>query len=114
MPPPVCYGSSGSCRTTWPGTNQFSGIATDPGGPGVQTVFIAISDGTNYWDGSGFNSPTVVWLTATGTATWSYNFPFTNFPHTGSTVTYNVVAKAQDLSNNFSPPSAPMNFQVKN
>lgn len=52
---------------------SISGTASDAGGSTVGRVRIYIFDGTYYYDpGSGFSSNSPVWLTASGTTSWSY------------------------------------------
>jgi hypothetical protein len=84
--------------TTWAG---ISGTAADNiGGSGLSQVEVSIeqdSTGT-YWDGSGFNATTEDYLSATGTATWSYN-TLTAAALTDG-VSYTVHAEATDLAGN--------------
>ena len=62
---------------------------------GVTAVAVSIFDGTNYWSGAAFDSPTEVFLAATtanGWADWSFAF---------STIgTYTVRARATDAAGN--------------
>ncbi|MDB5311794.1 MAG: Cadherin domain protein [Gemmataceae bacterium] len=63
---------------------------------GVAAVAVSISNGTNFWDGSGFNSLTQQFLPATTTdnwATWSYQFG-------GAPGTYTVQVRATDAAGN--------------
>jgi prepilin-type N-terminal cleavage/methylation domain-containing protein len=112
-PPPLpqaCYGGSGSCNTPWPGS--FVGTATDPGGPGLATVFIALSTGSKYWNGTAWvTSATPIWLPASGTTSWTYTFDHTKFQNGNNT--YTVVAESQDTGGTFSNQSNPVTFQVK-
>ena len=76
-------------------TGPITGTADDATA-GVQKVEITISNGTNFWTGSAFASPTPVPLTATSTngfATWSYDF-------TGPDGTYRVTAAVTDKAGN--------------
>ena len=71
-----------------PGLGQESGVAE---------VKISIFDGTHYWDGTGFNSTTEVFLTATTSdnfANWSFNI--------ASTGTFTVHAQITDHAGNMS------------
>jgi hypothetical protein len=100
----ACYhsnnGNSGGC-SHWSGT--ITGTASDPGGPGIQNVQVAIEDANGkWWDGSGFNSATAVGQAASGTASWSYAFPIGDFPNK-DTGQYNVVVTATDTLSNSGP-----------
>jgi plastocyanin len=53
----------------------------------------------NYWNGSSFGSTSEVFFDATGTTSWSYAFPATNFPTDDA---YTIRAKATDDENNVS------------
>jgi hypothetical protein len=93
--------------TNWTGT--IAGTADDGNGSGVQAVQVSIRQGTeNYWDGSGFNSTAEVFVTATGTTSWTVAFVAANFPAEGS---YTVHARAVDRSGNTeSGPTATFHF----
>ncbi len=76
----------------------FCGTASDGTGSGLQKVEISIRRGTgNYYDGSSFSSGSEVYLAATGTASWSYDFATTEFPVDGS---YTIHVKATDNAGN--------------
>jgi hypothetical protein len=62
-------------------------------------VAVSIRQGTgNYWDADGgFDSATEVFLPATGTTSWSFPWPATNFPADGL---YTIRARATDASTN--------------
>jgi hypothetical protein len=75
---------------------QISGTASDSNT--ITQVELSIFDGTNYWDGAGFNSSTEVFHTATGTNNWSYLFPFPG--------TYTVHARATDNAGNVGDATA--------
>jgi hypothetical protein len=78
-------------------TSTICGTASDTGS-GVTSVAVSVRQGSgNYWDGTGFNSATEVLLPATGTASWTLDFPATNFPAEGS---YTVRAVAPDGAGN--------------
>jgi hypothetical protein len=73
-------------------TGTITGTASDATA-GVQKVEVMISNGTSFWSGSAFDSPTPVPLLATGTANWSYHF-------TGPAGTYRVTIKVTDNAGN--------------
>ncbi|MEJ5275468.1 MAG: Ig-like domain-containing protein [Thermogemmata sp.] len=72
------------------GINQISGTASDANT--ITQVELSIYNGMNYWDGTGFNSPTEVFVTASGTNNWSYTFMTPG--------TYTVHARATDAAGN--------------
>ncbi len=75
---------------------QISGTASDSNT--ITQVELSIFNGTNYWDGAGFNSSTEVFHTASGTNNWSYFFPFSG--------TYTVHARATDNAGNVGDATA--------
>jgi len=82
----VTYGPA-----TWSGCSPagICGIASDESG--VAQVDVSLRQvGGNYWNGSGFTSPTEVWLTAKGTTSWNLALAL---PAEGS---YVVSARATD------------------
>jgi hypothetical protein len=82
--------------------SRICGTAADTGSQ-VTAVSISIRRGSgNYWNGTSFGSATEVFLTATGTTSWTLAFPATNFPANGS---YTVRAVARDLASNFGETS---------
>jgi plastocyanin len=93
------YGATGwnaGCST---GGGDFCGTASDSGS-GVTRVQVSIQQGSgHYWNGSGFGSTSEVFFDATGTTSWSYAFPATNFPTDDA---YTIRAKATDDENNVS------------
>lgn len=72
------------------GINQIYGTANDANT--ITQVELSIYNGSNYWDGTGFNSSSEVFFTASGTNNWSYTFM------TGGT--YIVHARATDEAGN--------------
>lgn len=77
--------------------SRICGTAGDTGSQ-VTTVSVSIRQGSgNYWNGTSFGSASEVFLTATGTTSWTLAFPATNFPANGS---YTVRAVAMDLAFN--------------
>jgi hypothetical protein len=72
------------------GIGQITGTASDANT--ITQVELSIFDGTNYWDGTGFNSSTEVFVTASGTNNWSYTFTTPD--------TYTVHARATDAAGN--------------
>jgi hypothetical protein len=72
------------------GINQISGTASDANT--ITQVELSIYNGMNYWDGTGFNSSTEVFVTASGTNNWSYTFMTPG--------TYTVHARATDAAGN--------------
>jgi hypothetical protein len=82
--------------------SRICGTAADAGSS-VFASYVSIRQGSgNYWNGTSFGSATEVFLTATGTTSWTYAFPATNFPANGS---YTVHAVAMDLAFNFGETS---------
>jgi|GEM_PF-3004773 len=78
------------------GSGQISGTASDSNT--ITLVELSIYNGTNYWDGTGFNSSTEVFLTASGTNNWSYAFTIPG--------TYTVHARATDNAGNVGDATA--------
>ena len=80
-PPPSCYGTKakGAC-VAWGGS--ITGVATDPGGPGLSKIQVAISDPTGkWWSGAAFVTSAIpIYQTATGTLSWAFSFPTADFP----------------------------------
>lgn len=106
----ACYRSSpnGGCSGTW--TGYIDGTATDPGGPGVGAVQVAIENPNGkWWDPltSTFTSTTAVNMTAADTSgngswsTWSLAFPSSNL--SSSNGSYTIVATITDKS---TPPAS--------
>lgn len=98
-----CYNANGRCSTRWPG---ISGTATDTGGPGLQTVQVAIVDSTGtYWNGSSFSATTPDWLEATfttaGPPIWSWRYSGTITFEAG-TNSYTIMARSMDTSGGLS------------
>jgi LmbE family N-acetylglucosaminyl deacetylase len=79
------------------------GSASD-GGSGVQKVELSIRRLSNgrYWNGTGFNSTTELWVVATGTTSWRYGLTASGLA-AGS---YTVRVRATDNSANVSTPSS--------
>ena len=75
------------------------GTATDTGGSTVATVEVSIYDGSNYYEtGSGnFTSAAEVWITATGTTSWSLDTSLVPW-QAGSS--YTVRSRATDAVGN--------------
>jgi hypothetical protein len=86
--PTVTINTSGS---------HISGTASDSNT--ITQVKLSISNGTNYWDGTGFNSSTEVFHTASGTNNWSY---LSLLPQG----TYTVHARAYDNAGNVGDATA--------
>ena len=81
---------------------RICGTSADTSSP-VVAAYVSIRQGSgNYWNGTSFGSASVVWLTATGTTSWTLAFPATNFPANGS---YTVAALAVDLAGNVATAS---------
>jgi LmbE family N-acetylglucosaminyl deacetylase len=83
-------------------TNGICGTASDSG-TGVQKVEISLRRLSNnrYWNGTGFNSTTELWFSATGTTSWAYTFAASSFPGAGS---YTLRVRATDNSSNVATP----------
>ena len=94
-------GTTSTSPALWSGT--ISGTATDTGGPGLQSVFVAIesSSPSKWWDGTKFTtSATPLWQPAIlvpATGAWTYAFPATNYP-TNATGLYTVNVYSADTS----------------
>jgi hypothetical protein len=77
----------------WDTGGAITGTAAD-GGSGVASVEVAIQDGSgNYYDGTSFSSATRVFLTASGTTSWSYAIASSKLTNGH---TYNVTVKTAD------------------
>ena len=116
------YSSSGTLyavpvsEASWPGS--ISGTADDPAGApapgdraGVSQVGVSIrrvSTGL-YWNGSSFSSASEVFVTASGTTSWTLSFPMSNFPAGGR---YDVRARAVDGATNTGSPSSTVTMYV--
>src|SRR5207237_1359816 len=84
----------------WNAAAALAGTATDSGGAGLQKEEISLLQvGTGkYWNGTSFSSSSSeVFVTASGTASWSTSFVAANFPADG---TYTVHARATDNAGN--------------
>ena len=65
-------------RFTW--FDQIAGTSTDPAGVASTEVGVWVRSNNRYWDGTGFNSSSPVYLATTGTPeAWALPFPFDNF-----------------------------------
>jgi hypothetical protein len=111
-----CYRSNpnGGCPNSWLG--YIDGRATDPGGPGVQSVQVAVQapDGTWWNPGTGaFTSSTPVNMIATDTSgnnTWStWRLPFSAINLQSSNSSYTVLATATDKA---TPPVSGLSDSV--
>ena len=93
----------------------FCGTAND--GSGIHKVELSIRDSLgNYYDGSSFSSAGEIYLTASGSTSWSYDFATSDFSVDGG---YTIHVKATDNADNdevrssrtfvfdSSPPSVP-------
>jgi LmbE family N-acetylglucosaminyl deacetylase len=79
------------------------GTATDAGS-GVQKVELSIRRGSgNYWNGTSFGSATEVFRAASGTTTWSFAFPASNFP---ANANYTIRVRATDNAGNTKSPTS--------
>jgi LmbE family N-acetylglucosaminyl deacetylase len=84
-------------------TAGFCGTATDATS-GVQGVQLSIRRGTgNYWNGTSFGSPSEVWVSATGTTSWTYPFAASLFP---ASTNYTIRVRATDNVGNVQTPSS--------
>ena len=104
--------------TAWNGgcaSAGFCGTAND--GSGIDKVELSIRDSLgNYYDGSSFSSAGEIYLTASGSTSWSYGFAASEFSVDGD---YTLHVKATDQAGNVevqssrtfvfdsSPPSVP-------
>ena len=98
--------SAAYTTATWDGGCAASagicGTATD-GATGVSQVELSIRRGTgNYWNGTSFGSATEVFFTTTGTTSWSFPFPASNF---GRQATYTIRVRATDGVGNVRGPT---------
>jgi hypothetical protein len=70
---------------------------------GVKRVEVSIRRGsTTYWNGTSFSSTTEIFLPATGTTSWSFAFPASNFP---AAANYRIRVRATDNAGNVQSPS---------
>jgi len=76
----------------------FCGSASDGSGSGLQKIELSIRRGSaNYFDGSSFSSGSEVYLTASGTSSWSYGIADGQFPTDGD---YTMHVRATDNAGN--------------
>lgn len=102
---PVNNGSYNS--TGWTGT--IAGTGTFASGTTGRVVNISVKrNGTTnrYWNGTAFTSSSEVFFAATGTTSWTFSFPFGNFPADDS---YTVHSQATD-SNGVEPGNTTVTF----
>ena len=112
------YDTAGQFDTSWPQTtctnsHEICGTASDALS-GVASVSVSIQATSTanstvngkYWDGVGFNSASETFSAATGTTSWSLQFPSANFPAGG---TYTVHVKAADVATNVNTGDTPAN-----
>src|SRR5262249_40925071 len=83
----------------WP--NPITGTATNDAGPAalqrVEVRIVRNTDGPE-WNGTSFvTTASPIFTAATGTTSWTFAFPFANFPADG---TYNITARAVDAAGN--------------
>ncbi len=72
----------------------FAGTATDNSGSGLASVGVSLFDGTNYYSGTGFESPTAVFnAAALSGGSWNYTIDAGNFQ---SDLPYAVASAATD------------------
>lgn len=103
-----CYKNvpGGSCPNAWLGF--IDGTATDPAGPGLQSVQVAVQEpGGKWWSPitQSFSSTSPITMTATDTSgnntwsSWKLLFPATNLPAGNADKgTYNVIATSTDTT----------------
>jgi hypothetical protein len=85
-------------HTTFVDANTIHGTAADTGGASLASVQITIqrSGDSLYFTGSSWGALT--WLTATGTASWTYSISHVSYLNSGRT--YTVIARATDTASN--------------
>lgn len=94
-------GTTSANPAAWSGI--VSGTATDTGGPGLASVYVAIesSSPSKWWNGTRFaTSSTPVWQPAVlvpGTGAWTYAFPSTDYPN-NATGLYTIDVYSADSS----------------
>ncbi len=82
--------------------SAIKGTATDNGGgAAITSVQISIFNGSHYWTGKAFSATAQTFVTATGTATWSYSLSSSVLT---SGVTYTIQSKATDAAGNVQAP----------
>jgi hypothetical protein len=83
--------------------NKISGIASAPSNASVTKVEVCIKylTSNNYWSGSSWIT-SITWLTATGTASWSYNSASVTW---SSNTKYLIRSRATDNKSNVETPS---------
>lgn len=102
------------CAT--PTTGDLCGTASDVGS-GLASIDVSIRrvSTNSYWNGSAFGAAGETWLSAIGTASWSYAFAGSNFPADGSYAVRwratdavgNTTTGAVNLTIDTTPPPAP-------
>jgi hypothetical protein len=107
-------GSGPYNASTWDAgcSSSICGTASDTGGSDLQKVEVSIRRASgNYWNGSTsmFDSASQAWNLATGTSTWDYAFPATNFPADDE---YTVEVRATDNASNVQSPTTTRTFDL--
>jgi hypothetical protein len=80
------------------GVGDVCGTAADAAGVTLVRVSFKRSSTNLYWDGASFSSAAEVRFTATGTTSWNYGFPLTNYPSIDDG--YTLSATVTDVGNN--------------
>jgi hypothetical protein len=79
----------------------YSGTATDHSGTGLASVGVSLFDGTSYWDGTAFESPTPIFNPASlSGSTWSYTIAV---PFLTTDAPYTVESRARDNASGIEP-----------
>lgn len=89
--------------------NSLTGTASDNHTLSQIDITIQDTDTGDFWTGSSWGAQT--WLSATGTATWSYNSSAVNW---GVNDHFTVKSRATDLAGNVETPSAGKSFVFVN
>ncbi len=90
---------------TWNAGCAVSGVCgtASDATSGVKRVEVSIRRGsTTYWNGTSFSSTAEIFLPATGTTSWSFAFPASNFP---AAANYRIRVRATDNAGNVQSPS---------
>ncbi|MHC4661090.1 MAG: M14 family zinc carboxypeptidase [Planctomycetota bacterium] len=85
--------------------------AEDPVSNTISSIQIALSDGTNFWDGDGFYSASMVWhdaSTTRGSSEWVFDTSSINFPDGW----YYVYSRGVDAVGNVETPDDGTKFRV--
>jgi hypothetical protein len=100
------YATGGGGRTVWSG--PITGTASSNSTGTISTTAVAIEDTTKnlWWNGTSFSATSQTFVAATGTTSWSYTFPTSDFNGQNAGDHYSVIGEATDSLNNHGTSAA--------